>query len=126
MSVPHEPTPSSRSRLLWPSDLPALDSEWVQSHRSMVESLAQDTMVPLQVLRTALIRRLSHVNVRFMLKPMWSLTQQDMESLSQALRSMQQIAPVMSAHVFSLTQEYQPWFSCVGIEMTQDLDSWPT
>ncbi|AZS06635.1 hypothetical protein SEA_JACOREN57_41 [Mycobacterium phage JacoRen57] len=122
MTAPLEPIPCS----LWlspsPNDPPALVSELERSHLSMVESLAQDTMVPLQVLLTAPTRPQSRVSVRYMLRPMPSRTRPDMESLLQGLSYMRRTHPAIHALVCSSTREYHPWFLCDAIEMTADSD----
>lgn len=126
MTVPHEPTCSSPSPSPWPSALPALASMSVQSLRSMAESLARDTMVPHQVLRTAPTRRPRCVSVQYTLKPMLSRTQRDMEFLSRVQNYMPQIHPAIRALVYSSMRAYQPWFLCESIETTLAFDSWPT
>jgi hypothetical protein len=118
MTVPHEPTPSSPSPSPWLSEAPVRVSELVQSLRAMAESLARDTMVPQLVYPTAPTRQLSHVSVRFMLKPMPSHMPPGMAYLWQIANYTAPTRPAIRAHVYSLMREYQPWFSFVSIETT--------
>lgn len=115
-----------------PSPTPSLSDQLVpvstsvQSLREMAASLAQDTMVPQQVLPTAPIRPTRYVSVQCTLKPTSSLTLQDMEQLSRGLHYMLQTHPAIRAHVSSLMRAYRPWFSIVSIEIKVVLECWQT
>ena len=118
MNVPHEPTRCSPWPSQSPSEVRALAYELVQLHRSTVESLAQDIMVPRQVLPTAPIRRLNHVSVRFTLRPMPLHMPRDMAYLWQVANFTALIPPATRVLAYSSMQAFQPWFLLESIETT--------
>ena|SRR6478609_7106696 len=117
MTDPQETTSSSPSLSLWPGDQPVPVSTLVPSLREMAASLAQDTMVPQQVLPTALILRRSRVSARYTLKPMSLHTQRVMGLPLRVHQYTQPIHPATLARVSSLMREYRPWYSIDSIEI---------
>lgn len=78
------------------------------------------TMVHPPELRTAPTRQVRSVSVRCMLRPTSSLTLPDMAHLLEDARYTPLIRHAIHAHVYSLMQEYHPWFSIVSIEIRAD------
>lgn len=118
MSDPHEPILFSPLLSPLPNGQPVPDSTSEQSLHSMGASFQQAIMEHRLAHHTAPILRLSHVSVRFTLRPMPSRMPRDMAYLWQVANYTVPTPPAIRALVYSLMRAYQPWFLFAGIVMT--------